>query len=92
MEGTPEEIQDRMRRFGFSEKEALAWYHLKRAWDLFEEINPPVTESGGFIAGLYNEMYFGVHFVALQNERGRSVLRRQYPEGWGPLITPEEEG
>jgi hypothetical protein len=94
MEPSREELQGIMRRNGLDEREALAAYHLHRAWEGFEELygyndDDPIL---GFGQDLQNQIYFGVHFSALNKMLGLRVLQRDYPEGWGgrPATSTEE--
>lgn len=77
MEENQEHIQDLMRRFGFSEKEALAAHHLDKAWALCEEIHkeafaeksdatqPNLEEAARELwEGIHREIYGHVHIHA----------------------------
>jgi hypothetical protein len=83
MEPSRKVIADIMRRQGLEEREALASYHLRRAWQLFNEL---FTYEGapdlGLVADLRNEMQFGLHFSALNRLLAWRVVQRDYPEGW----------
>ncbi len=86
MPGNHNEIQDLMRRFGYKEREAEAAYHLRRAWDLFDELYDEwfAGETIRQTAGLVNRRHdVTPHFDALFNLLARSVLADDYPEGWG---------
>ena len=96
-EPSREYIEDRMRRYGLEEKEALASYHLNRARDLFKELHASdyeeVGQSYNPMARLMHEMHYGTRFTSLQNMLRQRVLRRDYPEGWGRgLRGAREEG
>jgi hypothetical protein len=93
-EPTPERLQDLMRRYGFTEREARVSEHLLQAENLLTELereDQPSYSIGHFV---WRETHVREHFNALRRQLGLRVLRRNYPEGWGyrPPKDDEEEG
>ncbi len=90
-EPTPERLQEMMKKFGFTEREARIAIHLEEAEDLFTELEReryPGPNIGHFV---WRETHVREQFNALHRRLGLRVLRRDYPEGWGYIPSKDNE-
>lgn len=86
MEPEREVVEDLMERFGYTEQEARAAFHLGRAEDLLEEVFLDSALEGGGGRGVGKLVwmaYYGQHFGAIKGLLARKSAGRAYPEGWG---------
>ena len=83
-----------MNNYGFTEQEARIFILLDKAEDLLDELmraRYPDEDGGGLLAHIvWTETHTHEHFNALRRHLGLSILRRNYPKGWG-YIPPEDE-
>jgi hypothetical protein len=80
VEDNREAIEDLMRRYGFEEAEARAYYHLNHAEQAFEEMetdDEPGRKAASRIAHL---ALVRPHFFSLRNQVTRRVWLRDYPD------------
>jgi hypothetical protein len=99
VEPNRESIQDLMRRYRYEEEAEIA-YHLREARNRLanmyrdEAEEEAEAEPRGF-PRLRTEIFLQVnvdpHLNALGSLLERRVLARQFPEGWGSRLAPEEE-
>jgi hypothetical protein len=102
-----ENIEDLMRRYGGEEKEAEAFYYLRKARDCFKEMYQDAGKEKAAGTGpmavlpkLWSQTFFlsnvHPHFEALSSLLAKRVLGRDYPEswgeGWGSRPASNEEG
>lgn len=72
-----EAIEDLMRRYGFEDTEARAYYHLQQAQEAFKEMVVSGTHTMGKSAFT---MFFFPHFTTLRNEIIRRAWQRDHPK------------
>lgn len=86
-EPTPDELQERIANFGFTEKEARISLYLEKAEELFDELTIEAQdedEPADLLARLiWVETHTHEYFSALHRKLGIRVLHRDYPNGWG---------
>ena len=73
MEGGRQEIEDRVRKSGTTQGEALILYHLDEVGKLFYEL-PGITEADLTTSGQ--------HISSLVRMVASRVAERDHPEGW----------
>lgn len=84
-EPAPERVEDLMRRFGYTEREARVAIYLREAEDLLTELERETFPGPNIGHLVWRETHVREHFSALRRLLGIRVLRRDYPEGWGQL-------
>lgn len=93
-EPTPDELQERIANFGFTEKEARISLYLEKAEELFDQLSREYEDEddpGDLLARLiWAETHTHEYFSALHRKLGIRVLSRHYPKGWG-YVPPESE-
>jgi len=84
------QLQELMRKFGYTEKEARISVLLDEAEDLFAELiqGDPGSDLGKIV---WTETHVRERFNDLHRRLALRVLRRDYPEGWGHMPSEDEE-
>ncbi len=93
-EPSSEQLQEKMKKFGFTEQEARISLHLDKAEELLDELMEESDPDLGITQIIWSETHIHEHFNALHRQLGLRVLHRDYPEGWGyedPLDDEEED-
>ena len=78
-----QQIEALQQTHGFEEDEALAYWHIREAAKLMNEMRIEDLETAPeeYAAPWYSTVH--QHFIALYRALGERVLQRDYPDGWG---------
>jgi hypothetical protein len=77
-----QQIEALQQTHGFEEDEALAYWHIREAAKLMNEmrIEDLIMAPEEYTAPWYSTVH--QHFIALYRALGERVLQRDYPDGW----------
>jgi|SRR5919107_2561776 primosomal protein N'' len=91
IEPSPEHLQERMDKFGFTEQEARISIYLDIAEELLDELMEESDPQSSIARIIWTETHTHEHFNALHRQLALRVLRRNYPEGWGYVPPGDHE-